>query len=293
MTKDAFTFPYTLQYVGKIPYLYELKNIILFGQGPIIGVLSLASFLYVVYRVVFESKNFPWQKTLILLQFFLTYFLITGAFAIGFMRYMLPVYPILSIFVGIFLVSVFTPISKTKIFLGTILLIAILIWPLSFLSIYVKDNTRVSASEWIHKNIPSGSTIATEHWDDVLPLRGQEKYTILSLPLYEPDTMEKWTLINDQLSKSGYIIVASNRLYAPLMKLTNCLELPSGRCYVKTALYYKELFTEKSGFIKVAEITSYPTIPFTNFQIKDNIADESFTVYDHPKILIFKKTSEE
>lgn len=29
MTKSAFTFPYTLQYVGKIPYWYEFKNIFL------------------------------------------------------------------------------------------------------------------------------------------------------------------------------------------------------------------------------------------------------------------------
>ena len=37
MTKNAFVFPYTLQYVGKLPYIYELKNVFLFGIGPLIS----------------------------------------------------------------------------------------------------------------------------------------------------------------------------------------------------------------------------------------------------------------
>ena len=48
MTYDAFTFPYTLQYVGKIPYLYELKNIFLWGQGPILASLSFIGVFYVI-----------------------------------------------------------------------------------------------------------------------------------------------------------------------------------------------------------------------------------------------------
>ena len=47
MTRNAFTFPYTLQYVGKIPYLFELKNIFLWGQGPILATLSFVGALYV------------------------------------------------------------------------------------------------------------------------------------------------------------------------------------------------------------------------------------------------------
>jgi len=40
----------------------------------------------------------------------------------------------------------------------------------------------------------------------------------------------------------------------------------------------------------VAEITSYPAVPIFGIQIPDYSADESFTVYDHPRVLIFKKT---
>src|SRR3989344_4559866 len=46
MTHNAFIFPYTLQYVNKIPYLYELKNVFLWGTGPLLGILSLAGIIY-------------------------------------------------------------------------------------------------------------------------------------------------------------------------------------------------------------------------------------------------------
>jgi len=68
-----------------------------------------------------------------------------------------------------------------------------------------------------------------------------------------------------------------------------CAKLPSDRCYQRTAIYYQELFSGKLGFKKVAEFTQYPTIPFLNIEIDDQKADESFTVYDHPKVMIFKK----
>lgn len=293
MTKDAFTFPYTLQYVGKIPYIYEIKNIFLFGLGPMLGSVSVIGFFYCLYRTVKTYESFPWQKMLILLQFFITYFLITGSFAIGFMRYMLPIYPLLIIFSGLTLYDIFkryTP-HKSLISLGIsiLVLILILIWPVSFMHIYFKPNTKVIASEWIHTNIPEGSVLATEHWDDTLPLTDQYKYDMRSLPLYEPDIKQKWDEINQTLSQTDYIIVASNRLYVPLMKLTDCSNLPAHRCYLRTSLYYKELFEETSGFKKIAEFTSFPTIPFTSISFNDQSADESFTVYDHPKIMIFQK----
>ena len=61
--------------------------------------------------------------------------------------------------------------------------------------------------------------------------------------------------------------------------------------------YYKDLFAERNllgsklRFVKVKEFTAYPMIrvgPF-HITIPDDTADESFTVYDHPKVMIFKK----
>ncbi|MEN9407223.1 MAG: hypothetical protein RLZZ455_439 [Candidatus Parcubacteria bacterium] len=291
MTKDAFTFPYTFQYALKTPYLYELKNIYLFGLGPVLGTLSMIGLFIFLHASVTSGKKIL-AKHIIILTFLLFYFGIVGGFAVGFMRYMLPLYPLFCLFGALTLQKLFTyyPL-KNKFFISCYILLAIflLVWPLSFLHVYKSTHTRIIATEWIHANIPEGKTIALEHWDDGLPLSGIEKYTVLTLPLYEPDTDVKWAGIHETISHTDYIILASNRLYVPLQKLTECDKLPQGRCYVRTTLYYQSLFNGLLGFKKIAEFSSYPTVPILGLRINDQGADESFTVYDHPIILIFKK----
>jgi hypothetical protein len=210
---------------------------------------------------------------------------------------MLPLYPMLSIFGGYFLSEVLVKKIEKKYLTSYIRKKAVLFffiiivgaYPLSFLSIYNHPNTRIQASDWINKNIPAGTSLAVEHWDDALPVYGMEKYLQLTLPLYEPDTNQKWEQIDATLRNTQYIIIASNRLYTPLQKLTTCKKLPPDRCYPHTAMYYQKLFKNEMGFKKVAEFTDYPKIPLINLELKDDGADESFTVYDHPKIMIFKK----
>lgn len=288
MTHDAFTFPYTLQYAEKIPYLYELKNIFLWGLGPFIATFSFLGTIFVVFQAMKQSNN----RTIIILTFFWTYVLVVGNFAIGFMRYMLPLYPLLCLFAAVFFLRLYSrlPAHLGKLVASGYLLVAIT-WPLAFLNIYNKPNTRVLASEWINNNIPQNSTIGVEHWDDSLPLLGQQNYKIISLPLYDQDTLVKWQQINQQITQTDYLILASNRLYAPLMKLTNCQNLPAYKCYPLTANYYKKLFAGNLGFKKVAEFSVYPKLEVISweFVVDDQSADESFTVYDHPRVMIFKK----
>jgi len=294
MTEDAFVFPYTLQYVGIPRYIYQLQNVFLWGIGPVISLLSIFGLIKILIKIKGRITT-ERSEEIILLSFFIIYFGIVGNFAVGWMRYMLPLYPLFCIFAGVGTYTLYNWFKKNISTYANsfifVLVLSIFIWPLSFIHIYTKPNTRVQATEWIHANIPPGSTLAVEHWDDLLPLSGGENYIIHSLPLYDPDTSEKWQAINQTLSNTDYIIIASNRLYVPLQKLTNCKHLPPGRCYPLTARYYHQLFSEMRGFTKVAEIAVYPTIPFLNIPIIDQGADEAFTVYDHPKILIYKNVT--
>jgi len=84
---------------------------------------------------------------------------------------------------------------------------------------------------------------------------------------------------------ADYLILASNRLYVPLQKLADCEKYK--KCYPKTAQFYTDLFSGEVGFSQVAEFESYPGFKFLNLWFSDQSADESFTVYDHPKVIIF------
>jgi len=277
MNSDPYIFPYTLQYVGTIPYLYYLKNIFLWGLGPIISILSIAGLL---------SLRAKRSNLFLFLIFYILYFLIVGRSAVKFMRYMLPLYPFLAILAGYGLYKLYELYKL----LAYILIIAIFSWSFMFMNIYSQPHTRISATEWILKNIPKGSTLTTEHWDDGLPLYGGENYKFEELTLYDqPDDEVKWQILNEKLKRTDYIIIASNRLYVPLQKLSDCNKFKS--CYPKTSQYYQKLFSGLLDFKKVAEFSVYPKLEIGNWklEIRDDVADESFTVYDHPKIMIFKK----
>ena len=99
--------------------------------------------------------------------------------------------------------------------------------------------------------------------------------------MYNRDTQEKWAKVGNQLENIDYLIMSSNRLWGSIPKVPEI--------YPETTKFYKDLFAESLQFTKVAEFTSYPTIPILNVPISDDSADESFTVYDHPKVLIYKK----
>lgn len=291
MSKDPFVFPYTLQYVGKIPFLHEFINIFLWGIGPLMGVLCFSGFINITFNHFRQKTNI---SVVVVSLYFIFYFLLFGCFAVGWMRYMLPIYPILALFGGWLISEKILRFIKpsnyvTKKVMLFLFLVLVLIYPFAFISIYKNPNTRIQASDWINKNIPYGSSLAVEHWDDALPVYGMQNYRQITLPLYEQDTPAKWQAINENLKNADYIIIASKRLYVPLQKLTDCKKLPAFRCYPLTSKYYKDLFSGRLGFVKVAEFVEHPTIPFINYKIDDFSSDESFTVTDHPKVIIFKK----
>jgi hypothetical protein len=310
MTKDAFTFPYTLQYVGIIPYWYEVKNIFLWGLGPLLAIISFLGIIYgTIIAITKHIRQEKWAQELIILIFFWAYFLTVGKFAIGFMRYMLPLYPLFCLFGAIFIYRLITHFTKNSFIHNTcyiILLALLLVWPLSFMHIYSQPNTRVLASNYINQTIPSKKTLATEDWDDGMPLGTQANYIIQPLAMYEPDSLGKWGKIVEQLRQSDYIIIASNRMYVPIQKLNDCHKYNDIHCYPVGSVYYKNLFggrpvlqnTQFSNlpgasqlvFKQVAQFSISPQIPVLKIPINDQKADESFTVYDHPKVMILKKS---
>ena len=151
----------------------------------------------------------------------------------------------------------------------------------------------------------SGVGVALETtWDDYLPL-SQEYfdpyggiYRQFNLELFEPDTEEKLNLIVDVLDGADYLVISSDRVYDAVPHLP--LRFPL------TVAFYQALFDcdaiviaecaypasapleGKLGFELVATFESYPSLGGISFP--DSTAQESFTVYDHPKVFVFQKT---
>ena len=106
------------------------------------------------------------------------------------------------------------------------------LWSVAFSNIYFQDHSRVQASAWIYDNIPDGSSISSEGWDDQLPLGlsttpgekprnfGDRGYRNVSFNLYDdraPD--EELAYLTDLFKQTDYIVLSSNRLYGSIPRL--------------------------------------------------------------------------
>ncbi len=93
LARGLLDLPYVRQFAGTTPYVYEVQNIVLWGMGVTLGVVAFAGLAWLLWRT--------WKRDaglwLVVLAWVLAYSAITGSFYVKFMRYMLPVYPLLTL----------------------------------------------------------------------------------------------------------------------------------------------------------------------------------------------------
>ena len=181
-----------------------------------------------------------------------------------------------------------SPMRLLSLALGSFALIGSVIWSLAFVNgVYGTPHTWVTFANWTYANVPDGSCIAWEHWDDRMPADlpypsgnpGAHGYRQPQLPMYEEDNIQKYELLRTTLMDCDYIALATNRLYLTIPKLP--------QRYPMSTRYYEALFSGELGYEQVYSVETPPRLgPLV---IDDQSADESFTVYDHPKPIMFKK----
>jgi hypothetical protein len=163
----------------------------------------------------------------------------------------------------------------------------------------------------MYTHIPSGATIAHERWDQPLPLmlRPPDTFQSQALDMYAPDTLEKRRALLAGLAESDYLVVASNRLYGSVTRWP--------QRYPLSRRYYECLFSGRLGYhwVAVPELERQPqlgplawvTNPWAAAGLPAPLpperaqpvpwtldlgrADESFTVYDHPRPLLFRNVA--
>ncbi|MEK7577827.1 MAG: hypothetical protein AAB492_04410 [Patescibacteria group bacterium] len=313
--EDALVmFPPALQWIHTTIAL-PLQNIAWFGLGLAQTLIFLTSILYLIKEAMQKKIH---TNIVLILCFIGVIFLYQGTQFAKPMRYFWSAFPSIVLISSIFFTRGIQYVQKKShtlsIWILSAIILLIILWPSMFMHIYTKPHTRVAASEWIYQNIKKGSTLSWEHWDDPLPLllgnhQGDE-YQTHQLPVFDRDSQNKWKTIQTMLSQSDYYILSSNRAYGAITNVA--FRFP------QTARFYELLFSGNLGFTLVAQFVSRPTVPLSfiktcvdpqvltygtiaqktitcnnGIQLVDDFSDETFTVYDHPKVLIFKKTDQD
>lgn len=275
-SKPEAWYPPGVQWIHKLPVIFALQNLVFFGIG-------IGFALFVLAGLYFIIKRYRSTELFVFVIWAILFFLYQSVQITKTMRYFLLVYPFLAMFTGVG----FTLLLKNRSILTKALaFLFVLIWPLLFFSIYTKPHSRVTASQWITMNIPNGSIILTESWDDALPLPLEspiiKTYTNLQLPVFDPDSAQKWDKMNMLLNQGDYLILSSNRGWGSIPTVPER--------YPQMKRFYTDLFAGRTPYKKVAEFTSYPSLTYLGISvsINDDWSEEAFTVYDHPKVIIFK-----
>lgn len=160
------------------------------------------------------------------------------------------------------------------------------VYALAFVRLYFMEHPYVKASRWIFDNVPPGSRIIGPHWDDRVPVSIPGKNSSIyvmegrdtELPIYERDTPQMAELLVRKMAAADYIGFATPRMADSIPRIPDE--------YPRTTALIQLLWAEKLGFKFVYAVKNRPS--FLGLTFNDDLADESFSVYDHPKVTVFQ-----
>ncbi|MCC6385824.1 MAG: glycosyltransferase family 39 protein [Dehalococcoidia bacterium] len=313
--KGEINFPPFVQFAGRSPILYPLENMLRYGLGPGLGIAAWVS-TAVGGLLIFRKRD---------LAFVLPVSLAAGIFGVQgirfvtYLRYFAPAYPLLCVMAGWGCANLLRwatqggltqlvlprvagrrapaiPARWLRVAAGGAFAVVVLStawWAIAFQNVYSSEHPRIAASRWIYENIPAGSRITTELWDDSIPyaIPGQAfAYQLVETTPYDTDSLQK---VRDLvvgrtqpapasvgLAGADYVAITSNRVRGSVPRLE--------REYPATIRYYQLLESGELGFDLVAHFEVRPS--FLGITYDDSAAEESFTVYDHPEVWIYKKS---
>ncbi|MFZ2489001.1 MAG: DUF2298 domain-containing protein [Anaerolineae bacterium] len=356
MVRGQADFPFTRQYRGTVPYVYQIVQIVRWGLGWPLGLLAFIALAWTLLKMLLGRAR---DGELIILSWLVPYFGLTGLFLAKFMRYMEPVTPFLLVFAAGLIAAIHgvgtarakkqtpaavgepvepphrldtalpvnpanapaavgepvepphrldtalpvnpanapaavgelvePPLSAPRYLAAALALIALLGavgWSFAFVNgVYNTTHPWITASRWIYTNVPDGSTIAWEQWDDSLPYdlpepgASRSRYRFIDWGPFEEDTAEKFLRLQETLRTADYIVYSSNRIYGAVDNL------PAR--YPMTNRYYQLMADGKLGYELALKQVNHPNL--FGIDINDEHADESFTLYDHPTVLVYRK----
>jgi len=283
---------YTRQFIHTIPYVFQLKKIFPYVLGWPLFILGTIGFLLTTTSLIKNLLKKDKIKNKLDIRYwildigFLVYFLYNGQLFVKWTRFMTPILPFFSLFATYGLKRTYRYLSQ-KISSPTmpytlcsiLLFLSLLPGVFFFTSVYAQPDIRLTASGWIYQNIPENSVVLSEAGNIVnLPvanIQTQKKHLkVINFDFYNlEENPQLQKQLTSAIEQADYIIIPSRRIFAN--------HLRSPHQYPLTTKYYQSLFSDQLGFTLIKQF-SY---------LNDEFAEETWSIFDHPVIRIYKKTT--
>ncbi|MCH7713614.1 MAG: glycosyltransferase family 39 protein, partial [Chloroflexi bacterium] len=294
MARHAGLWPFTVQYVGTEPFLYQFKQSAVFGLGLPLGIVAWLAIPFTAVLSLWPRKTR--RADLLILFWLVGSLMFLESFEVRFLRYVFPLMPFM-ILLGsrmllwlvetgrwaagkpVWLADLGRPEAMSSLRSGRRGLSAFLIWApvvlvlmvvgatvfysLAFQRVYTQEHPAVRASNWINQNVPPGTAIVSDnHWDEFVP--DLYSYRVWQYPLYEGETPAKMETLALKLAESKYLVFYSNRPYTSVSR--------DPQRFPFSTNYHQMLFAGQLGYRLEKSFTSYPSLLGVEFR-DDPLAD--------------------
>ena len=294
MRVDQIDMPPAVQWANRVVVLDALRWLFLFTVGPGASVAAVVG-AFALWR---RRQHGPrWNVAVPLLSIALPAALIMRSFnPTG--RYFMALVPVLHAVAGVGVVALWglrstavPPLLRAR--LGPALAGAAVglgvLWGAAFVNgVYATPHTRIEATRWIQDNVPAGSVLSAQAWDDALPmlLPGVDvsQWGNTQFEMFGADSVTKVHTIAEQLVEVDYVVESSPRVWASVPRIP--VRFPS------TITFFAALDSGALGFERVLTIDRDPNLSLFGWEfwrLPDDAAEEAFSVYDHPEVRIWQR----
>lgn len=283
------------------PQLYWFTNLLPWGIGPAFMAWGLAGVAWLATRrtrLAIAAAAYP-----------LAHYAIAGQTVTPFMRYALPLLPGLAVAAGVLSADLLARPRwrRAALVCTTVVVVLTAAYAVAYMNIYRAQDARLEASRLLYRTAPRGSAILVEPSHNTPPtggyLRAPDFYAdyvgwgtnttragdfdLHTLDVYKylydarVPLPEKREYIGRRLAAVDYILMDDTfvELYDRL----------AGPPYQPVREYYADLFGGRLGFELVHHVSRTPSL--FGWRIDDEPAEFTFTLFDHPDVFLFKRTT--
>lgn len=285
------------QFADIQPRPFWFTNLLWWGLGPAFEVWALFGVAWLLWRrdrVALVAAAFP-----------IIYYIVAGRTILPFVRYAVPLVPALAVAAAVLSADLLKRRAWRPAAMAATVLVAgsTVLYAAAYMNIFRKPDSRLSASEYLHRRIPEGSKILVEPSHNIPPMgsylsnpdfdvdyvvwgkHGQRNdyYQLVALDTYRylydggPSPDEKREYIHQRLALADYIVMDDTYLQF-------YDHLPANQHGV-VKQYYEDLFAGRLGFRLMRSFKVYPRLG--GVDINDDGAELTFRLFDHPRVFVF------
>jgi len=280
--------PYVRVFVNTLPVLYPLRELAVWGWGPLLLLAVLAAAVAGVARL---SER--WRKLiagqlnrgsillLILLAWLIPMAIRLSTLYVKFLRYWEPLVVPATLVAAWWLARLpgrYRRRALVSVAGGTIL------WGLAYSWAFVEPHPHRTAARWLSMVASANQVVAFETWDESISITPDDgAIQRVELPSYDlpddEDKVERWC---NELARADWVVLTSNRIYRTVLANPNR--------FPRTGRLYRLLLTGEAGFEVLSRVSRGPRVFGLRWPVQR--ADESFVNYEFPQVVILRRTAE-